>query len=496
MSTVQYGAALEDARRDSEVAESALAERSEEFRAQRRRAQIGVAEVMKSLPADAALVSFVRYERTVFRDAGAMPLRERARTSSRPTSSYLAFVVRHNQPAVVVPVGSVRIIDTLVSQWRTDLAAEGMAPAQLPSGGSVRSSRGSGAVLRRRVWDRLATHLGDARRVFIVPDGTLSLLPFAALPVGQRSYLLETGPAVHYLSAERDLVPSSETSAELGLLALGGASFDDPTLFAASAKPAIAAKAGSGQAATLRGALQICGDLRSVTFPPLNGTTQEVRDLSVLWRNGAKPESGAARVLVGRDASEAMFKREAHRYRVLHLATHGFFLSDACSPTATGTRGVGRLVGTRPTNVENPLLLSGIALAGANRRVLASPDEDDGILTAEEVASLNLQGVEWAVLSACDTGVGEIKAGEGVLGLRRAFQVAGARTVIMSLWSVEDQSTRVWMRALYDGRIRRNLDTAAAVHEASLAVLHARRAKGQNTSPFYWAAFVAAGDWR
>jgi CHAT domain-containing protein len=109
---------------------------------------------------------------------------------------------------------------------------------------------------------------------------------------------------------------------------------------------------------------------------------------------------------------------------------------------------------------------------------------------------LDLQGTEWAVLSACDTGLGEIRAGEGVFGLRRAFQIAGARTIIMSLWSVEDESTRVWMHALYEGRLQRRLDTAAAVREAGLTVLRARRAKGQSTHPFYWGAFVAAGDWR
>ena len=112
------------------------------------------------------------------------------------------------------------------------------------------------------------------------------------------------------------------------------------------------------------------------------------------------------------------------------------------------------------------------------------------------MASLNLEGVEWAVLSACDTGVGEIKAGEGVFGLRRAFQVAGARTVIMSLWSVDDQATRAWMRALYEGRFQRQLSTADAVHAAALSVLRARRASGLSGSPFYWAAFVAVGDWR
>ena len=98
--------------------------------------------------------------------------------------------------------------------------------------------------------------------------------------------------------------------------------------------------------------------------------------------------------------------------------------------------------------------------------------------------------------SACDTGVGEIAAGEGVFGLRRAFQIAGARSVIMSLWSVEDPATRAWMRALYEGRFDRNRPTADAVHEASLTVLRDRRSTGLSTHPFYWAAFIAVGDWR
>ena len=123
-----------------------------------------------------------------------------------------------------------------------------------------------------------------------------------------------------------------------------------------------------------------------------------------------------------------------------------------------------------------------MAFAGANRRAKASEGEEDGILTAEEVASLNLEGTEWAVLSACDTGLGTIKAGEGVFGLRRAFQVAGARTVIMSLWSVDDQATRAWMRALYEGRLSKQLNTANAVRGAALSVLQQRRLSGQSTT--------------
>jgi CHAT domain-containing protein len=206
--------------------------------------------------------------------------------------------------------------------------------------------------------------------------------------------------------------------------------------------------------------------------------------------------------LTGSAASETAFKRLAPGRRVLHVATHGFFLGSRCTSALDAGRGIGGLAeaGSAPTPPpeagENPLRLSGVVLAGANHRQHAGPDEDDGILTAEEIAALDLSGVEWAVLSACDTGVGDIKTGEGVFGLRRAFQVAGVNTLIMSLWSVDDESTREWMTALYDARLHRRLSTAESLRQASLHVLNTRREAGESTHPFYWAAFVAAGDWR
>lgn len=137
-----------------------------------------------------------------------------------------------------------------------------------------------------------------------------------------------------------------------------------------------------------------------------------------------------------------------------------------------------------------------MAFAGANHRQAARPEEEDGILTAEEVASLDLSSVEWAVLSACDTGLGEIREGEGVFGLRRAFQVAGARTLIASLWGMDDAAIREWMRKLYEARLGRGMPTVEAAREASVEVLRERRGRGESTHPFYWGAFLATGDWR
>lgn len=497
MPRAKYEALLHAARTESELAERRLAAASAVFRTERNRAQVGLDAVVAALPPGAVLVSFVRYQRLPLRPTGGSTRLAPGIDSLSETPAYLAFVIAAGRDPKVVPLGGAAEVEARVSRWRADVAADVLARA--PTRGSAPSSRVSGQALRKMVWDPLNAHVSEAATVFVVADGALGLVPFAALPGDEGRYLLEQLPPIHYLTAERDLVIPATSTADRsrGLLALGGATFDpaDPSAYAETAWRT----AGSQRSLPIdpRAASLACGGLQSHRFEPLGGTLDEVRDVSRIW--SAAPAGSTAQVLTGREATERAIKEEARKHLVLHFATHGFFLDESCSAPPDGTavvglRGVGGLSSTSP--VQNPLRLSGLALAGANARAQAKPDEEDGILTAEEVSSLDLHGVEWAVLSACDTGVGEIKAGEGVFGLRRAFQVAGARTVIMSLWSVDDQATRAWMRALYEGRFQRQLSTADAVHQASLTVLRDRRARGQSTHPFFWAAFVAAGDWR
>src|SRR5262249_60496748 len=130
-----------------------------------------------------------------------------------------------------------------------------------------------------------------------------------------------------------------------------------------------------------------------------------------------------------------------------------------------------------PAADDSPPRLRGRAPRARTRREGSGAQAEDGILTAEEISALDLSGVDWAVLSACDTGGGKVLAGEGVLGLRRAFQVAGARTLIMSLWAVDDRAAAAWMEALYDHRLKRRQPTAEAAREACLDLLRARREK-------------------
>lgn len=486
---------LAEARRARDEAEQALAEGSTSFGAERRAIDVDTQALRQALPLNAALVSFVRYDRAAGLTGQTAPRTVRSEAAAQ--ASYVAFVLHANQTVVeMVQLGAASQIDAAIAAWRR--ALQPASPGGLSSESALRRY---GSEVRKLIWDPLAMPVADAETVFVVPDGVLNVVPLAALPMADGRYLVDQGPAIHYLSAERDLLAyaaQTSTRETSGMLAFGGAAFDS----AAHARPSpVLAEGVPAPLITTRGEVG-CDTLGSHRFLPLAATGREAAEIAALWDGFA---SGSSDVRVGDDATEAVFKALARGRRMLHVATHGFFLDGGCAPVRAGTRAVGGLarpttrpapgVDRVPAPLDNPLLLSGLALAGANRRHQASPTDEDGILTAEEVASLDLEGTDWVVLSACDTGLGEIRAGEGVLGLRRAFQIAGARTVIMSLWSVEDESTRRWMSALYRGRLREGDDTPRAVREASLEVLRERRAAGLSTHPFYWAAFVAAGDW-
>jgi CHAT domain-containing protein len=464
---------LADASREKERLESALAEKSTAFRQELASRRAGLAEVAGSLGSDSALVSFASYRRS---DVEHEPSGKTA-TPGDAQPYYLAFVLRGGtEEPKAVSLGSAQQLDALVAALRKQVSDEAMAPGQSPKR-SEAAYRAAGEALRRRIWDPLVPFIGSAHRVFIVPDGTLHLINFAALPVGGAEYLIQNGPLIHYLSAERDLLPVLAPAEGRGLLALGDPDFDSGEILK------------SGNARVYRGNRSSCGTFQSMQFEPLPGSSSEIDQIASFWKRDGR--FGEVRELRRKGATEAAFKLRAQGMRVLHLATHGFFLGDC--PSAVANR-----VGDRIDSIrgENPLLLSGLAMGGANRRNDSRPPDEDGILTAEEIAAMDLSGVEWAVLSACETGLGKIEAGEGVFGLRRAFQVAGAHTVIMSLWPVEDHITRRWMTALYRQRFVRHLSTAESVRAASVEVFQYLRANHLSTHPFYWAGFIAAGDWK
>lgn len=471
-------AAIEAAQRRKEEAERELAEQSVAARGDLTRSAIGLDDVRRALPPSTALVSFIRHERlarTVTRNG----------TAVRRMAFYSAFVLRSDTGVVrVLPLGSATAIEALIDAWRAEASGHSTKPVAGPVA-AEQSYRSVAGALRAKVWDPLSSWVRGTSKVLIVPDGMVNLVAFAALPVDRGRYLVESGQTVHYLSTERDLVPRDSMPRGRGLLAVAGAPFDQrPSISTAIS----ARRSGCDRPESL------------LRFEPLPMALEEAQDVARVWSSAASAVSGVndhvsgdAVVLSGSSATERAVTASMKGRQIVHLATHGFFLDTHCAAALRAGGMSANLVGAILT-ADNPLLLSGLALGQAKSG--ASDQTDDGILTAEEVTGLSLRGTEWVVLSACDTGVGTIRDGEGVFGLRRAFHVAGARTVIMSLWSVEDRATRSWMRALYDARLTRGETTDRAVADASLSMLRERRARGQSTHPFYWAAFVAAGDWQ
>jgi tetratricopeptide (TPR) repeat protein/CHAT domain-containing protein len=500
-SAASYLPLVTQAKREKERAERTLAEQSVRFRRELAHSKTGLDEVRAALPHHTALVSYVRYTDV------AAPDRNPRRA---PETAYAAFVLRAGESQVsFVPLGAAATFDDWIARWREVVSVPPSSVNGSRSSADLRYRR-AGMALRRRIWDPIRVRLRDVTNVLIVPDGPLNLVSFAALPSSNAEFLVERGPAIHYLSAERDLSEADDRRPSGdGLLAIGAPAFDDEPLPVRAGAAAAASDVRLAGGSERRQPTVPCRGFAGLRFGPLPAAQLEVDEIASVWtgrtsatttRGGHDGGSSLCRVLAGAGATEAAVKRLAPGQRVLHFATHGFFLGSSCASAVAGSRSVGGLAGSDVgtfESMENPLVRSGLALAGANRRATTQPGtHEDGILTAEEVAGLELDGVEWAVLSACDTGIGEMKAGEGVFGLRRAFQIAGASTVIMSLWAVEDDSARQWMRALYDARVRQKLDTIHAVRRASLDVLRDRRHRGMTTHPFYWAGFVAAGGWR
>lgn len=484
-----FRALLDSARAEAEHAESALLAASAIDRATSLRNKAGLEEIVRALPTDAALVAYARYEQR----AGDV----RAASRAAPRFEYVAFVAMPGAEGVAaMALGPATTIDSLAERWRAAVADA------RETGGVSGAGRAAGDSLRSLVWDPLPARIGRAKSVFIVPDGALNLIAFGALPLSpiaggadEPRYLVEAAPTLLFVSAERDLVESREVAASgRGLLAIGDPDFE---ALAALEERADVPRAHAGltalETARFRGGRPGCVAFATTRWERLLGTAPEIRETTRRWPK----RSGDVVSLTGARASEVAFKSLAPGRSALHVATHGFVIDGGCSQATEG-RGFGGLVAEapptnaeeRPTVKENPLHLSGLVLAGANRRDEAGGDAEDGILTAEEIASLDLHTVECAVISACATGVGAVRAGEGVLGLRRACQVAGVRTLVVSLWSVPDEETRLWMDAFYESKLERGLTTAEAVRTATLERLAAARGGGFD-DPTTWGAFVA-----
>jgi CHAT domain-containing protein/tetratricopeptide (TPR) repeat protein len=446
--------------------EAELARASASFRLRQEAGKVDAAGVAARLPENAVLVEYVRYNHRELKPGRLIP-------------RYVMLVLRPAGDAFITALGDASEIDGLVQDWHGHM----MRVAESGSEPTIIDLTEHDELSRRLydvVWRPAAELAGGAGAIIVAPDGALNTLAFGCLRDGGSEYLIEKH-RFHYASAGRHVFRPEPAGGEaMGLFALG-----DPD-FGAVASERVAAARASGDsvvqvAFATRNVRSACSELGDVEVTPLPGTRREVELIAGAWERATVEPVIAC---YGEEASEERFKAEAPGRRVIHLATHGYFLGGACRPEDVGADYVG----------ENPLLLSGLFFAGANLHGAGadSAGADDGILTAYEVSGMNLDGAELVVLSACETGLGEVAEGEGVYGLRRAFQMAGAQTVVSALWPVSDKATADLMGRLY---LEPEGGPAGTLREAQLESIRALREDGLPDHPFTWAAFIAVGGW-
>jgi CHAT domain-containing protein len=326
--------------------------------------------------------------------------------------------------------------------------------------------------LYRRLWKFVDEKLSDIKTVYISPDGIYNQVNLNTLfSEEKKSYLIEEKD-LHLLTTLNDLavLKAAALKKPLNAVFAGNPKFDYDISKLNNSK-----KDKEVTALAARGAF-------GFVLSELPGTKEEVEVIKALFdKNGIK------NTLLMEEAANEKAIKNIKNPDVLHLATHGFFLED---PKEEDLVGYDKL---EKEFYKNPMLRSGIFFSGANKNyaintsnVNSIDDFEDGMLTSYEAMNLKLDKTELVVLSACQTGLGKIKNGEGVYGLQRAFKLAGAKSIIMSLWPVSDDATKDLMIAFYDDWMKTG-NLYQAFKNAQLVV------KKKYPDPYFWGAFILVG---
>ena len=460
LSPADYQQRLKELADQGDTLEADLARRSATLRILHARPPPGelIDHVTKALPGDGVLVEFVAYNDS--------PLVPQPGSENSSELRYLALLLFPDGRTHALDLGPAAPIDHAALRLHDALARRSVA------------YQTAAQKLHALVFRPLAPLLGKVRRLFLSPDGQLALVPFAALHDG-RHFLVDSFD-ITYLTSGKDLLPRPEDiSLARSVVVLADPDFSAPVapFPLAHSSPPLAERS-----ASLEHFFSTSRALSEQLWPPVPGTRKEAEAIQHLLPH--------AQLFLGSAATKDTLLKLATP-GVLHIATHGFFFEDA--PTPRDTRAVAHLDVSSLTGPRHrppdPLLRSGLVLTGARAPEAQSGSRrpEDSLVTALELAGLNLWGTQLVVLSACDTGRGDIKLGQGVYGLRRALVVAGAETLVTSLWKVNDDTTREFMEGYY-----RNLLAGQGRTAALRETMRAMRRKQPH--PYFWAPFIAIGQ--
>jgi len=415
-------------------------------------------EIAKALPRDGVLIEFQRLRELDH---------QKPYGKQWGDARYVALVLQPKGTVQAVELGAAKPIEQAI--------ASALAASEEP----LSDAQELWDKVSKRVIEPLAKATHGKTTWFVSPDGELNRVPFAALSAPNSAKPLPEAVKLRILSTGRELIDlqkqSPLTTSEPIVVA-------NP-MFDRSASASTAPRSGSRSSVLPSNAIQRSGELDTLNWQPLPATAKEGEAVAALI---------GARLLEQQQASVAAVT-EKSAPKMLHLATHAYFLPDqAPSQNSAGMQ----MPGTRGMRVaalqkESPLLRSGIVLAGANQPN-ANPT-DDGYLTALEVAQLDWGGTDLVVISACESGRGEIRTGQGVYGLKRSIAVAGARSSLLSLWKVDDAATAAFMQSFYE-RLKKGEGRADAL-AATQKEFRNYKIPGWR-HPYVWAAFQLSGDWK
>ncbi len=451
--------------------EQELSVQCSEFKNEITSTQFNLNQIASNLPSESVLWEFIKYEPFDFYSPGT----EKERTGK---SRYAVFSLNHNGEVSALDLGESDHIDSLIMATRKMIydsetrIYSHLAPELELQLKDVTSK------LYKLIFEPLAKDLQEQTSIQISLDGQLHLLPLDILPIPDGSYVIEKY-RLSYLSSGKDLLKSNTAS-----------SFSNDVVIITNPD--------------YNRSIQDVSNQNQKTFVKnINSISQPVNNKKVnysarkfiplLYCQNEKElivntfiqlENINIYEYSDEYATESVIKQLEIFPRILHIATHGYYNNNKDF--------------NRKLSIDHPFHHSGIVLAGANNlfktdEIIAN-DFENGILTAYEVSSLNLQGTELVTLSACETGLGETLNGEGVFGLRRAFKHAGAQSILMSLWRVQDKETSVLMDGFYRRWLMGNISKQDALHNTSLNILDNCRKKWGHGHPLFWGGFILAGN--